>query len=52
MESVQKHKEAKEELFEVLAQKEVFWKQRSKQFWLNSGDRNSWVGVRFAKGDA
>ncbi|XP_030502725.2 uncharacterized protein LOC115717895 [Cannabis sativa] len=39
--SIQQHKEGKDKLAEVLAQKEIFWKQRSKQFWLNSGDNNS-----------
>uniref|UniRef100_A0A803NVA0 CCHC-type domain-containing protein n=1 Tax=Cannabis sativa TaxID=3483 RepID=A0A803NVA0_CANSA len=39
--SVQQHKEGKEKLDEVLAQRETFWKQISKQFWLNSGDKNS-----------
>ncbi|XP_060963958.1 uncharacterized protein LOC115723947 [Cannabis sativa] len=39
--SIQQHKEGKDKLAEVLAQKEIFWKQRSKQFWLNSGDKNS-----------
>uniref|UniRef100_A0A803P924 Reverse transcriptase domain-containing protein n=1 Tax=Cannabis sativa TaxID=3483 RepID=A0A803P924_CANSA len=31
----------RDRLTEILAQKEVFWKQRSKQYWLNSGDKNS-----------
>ncbi|KAM6544160.1 hypothetical protein CsatB_008607 [Cannabis sativa] len=39
--SIQVHQEAKAQLSEVLAQREIFWKQRSKQFWLNSGDKNS-----------
>ncbi|XP_060965673.1 uncharacterized protein LOC115711034 [Cannabis sativa] len=39
--SIHQHNEAKVNLSEVLAQREAFWKQRSKQFWLNSGDRNT-----------
>ncbi|KAM6558835.1 uncharacterized protein LOC133033269 [Cannabis sativa] len=46
--SIQQHQEAKANLSKVLAQREIFWKQRSKQFWLNLGDKNSTVldGVR------
>ncbi|XP_060965512.1 uncharacterized protein LOC133034440 [Cannabis sativa] len=39
--SVQRYSEKKKELFLVLDQKEVFWKQRAKQFWLKEGDQNS-----------
>ncbi|XP_060966406.1 uncharacterized protein LOC133034911 [Cannabis sativa] len=39
--SIQQHEEGKTKLYEVLTQRETFWKQRSKQFWLNSGDKNS-----------
>uniref|UniRef100_A0A803P795 Reverse transcriptase domain-containing protein n=1 Tax=Cannabis sativa TaxID=3483 RepID=A0A803P795_CANSA len=31
----------KKELFLVLDQKEAFWKQRAKQFWLKEGDQNT-----------
>ncbi|XP_060957652.1 uncharacterized protein LOC133029176 [Cannabis sativa] len=27
--------------FELLAQQEIYWKQRSKQFWLHNGDKNT-----------
>uniref|UniRef100_A0A803PF19 Reverse transcriptase domain-containing protein n=1 Tax=Cannabis sativa TaxID=3483 RepID=A0A803PF19_CANSA len=39
--SVQRYSEIKKELFLVLDQKEAFWKQRAKQFWLKEGDQNS-----------
>lgn len=39
-EAVKQYKEAKQELFLVLDQKEVFWRQRSKQMWLQVGDKN------------
>ncbi|XP_030479434.1 uncharacterized protein LOC115696684 [Cannabis sativa] len=31
----------KNNYFEILAQQELYWKQRSKQFWLHSGDKNN-----------
>lgn len=39
--SVGKYKEAKKTLMLILEQKEIFWRQRSKQLWLHSGDKNS-----------
>uniref|UniRef100_A0A803NSB0 Reverse transcriptase domain-containing protein n=1 Tax=Cannabis sativa TaxID=3483 RepID=A0A803NSB0_CANSA len=39
--SVQRYSEKKKELFMVLDQKEAFWKQRAKQFWLKEGDQNT-----------
>lgn len=39
--SVTRYKEVQAEFFEVLAQKEIFWKQRSKEMWLKSGDQNT-----------
>lgn len=35
------YREAKEELTKILNQREIFWRQRSKQLWLQAGDRNS-----------
>uniref|UniRef100_A0A803PW73 Reverse transcriptase n=1 Tax=Cannabis sativa TaxID=3483 RepID=A0A803PW73_CANSA len=39
--SVQQYAEARNRLFEVLEQRETFWKQRAKQFLLKGGDKNS-----------
>uniref|UniRef100_A0A803QBR0 Uncharacterized protein n=1 Tax=Cannabis sativa TaxID=3483 RepID=A0A803QBR0_CANSA len=38
---VQKFKEARKNLFEVFTQREIFWRQRSKQLWLQARDSNS-----------
>ncbi|XP_062112653.1 uncharacterized protein LOC133823820 [Humulus lupulus] len=39
--SIRKYNDANKQLFEVLTQKEIFWKQRRKQIWLKEGDNNS-----------
>ncbi|XP_062086997.1 uncharacterized protein LOC133793717 [Humulus lupulus] len=40
-ESVRRYQEIHSCLFEVLTQKEIFWRQRSKQLWLQAGDQNT-----------
>ncbi|XP_074347588.1 uncharacterized protein LOC141686452 [Apium graveolens] len=39
--SIKEYKEVKHQLFLILDQKEILWRQRSKQFWLNAGDKNT-----------
>lgn len=41
MYSIQMYEEAKRKLHKVLDQREIFWRQRSKQLWLQAGDINS-----------
>lgn len=38
---MQEYKNTKHQLFLILDQKEIFWRQRSKQLWLNAGDKNT-----------
>lgn len=40
-ESVERYDAAKKQLASILNQREIFWRQRSKQLWLQAGDQNS-----------
>uniref|UniRef100_A0A803PDP3 Endonuclease/exonuclease/phosphatase domain-containing protein n=1 Tax=Cannabis sativa TaxID=3483 RepID=A0A803PDP3_CANSA len=39
--AVSKYKETQSQLCEALTKKEIFWRQRSKQLWLQVGDQNT-----------
>lgn len=39
--SRERYREARNELTKALNQREIFWRQRSKQLWLSAGDQNS-----------
>ncbi|XP_074337163.1 uncharacterized protein LOC141674333 [Apium graveolens] len=41
VDSKEKYREARNKLTKILSQTEVFWRQRSKQLWLQAGDQNS-----------
>lgn len=39
--SATKYEKVKKQLFLILDQKEIFWRQRSKQLWLQAGEKNT-----------
>ncbi|XP_074336431.1 uncharacterized protein LOC141673577 [Apium graveolens] len=48
--SKERYKIAKEKLDSIFNQREIFWRQRSKQLWLQTGDKNSKYFHKIASG--
>lgn len=46
--SINQYMEAKKQLGLIYNQREIFWRQRSKQLWLQAGDQNSKYFHQFA----
>lgn len=47
---VARYNEARNEFLKLLEKQEVYWNQRSKQFWLTKGDNNTKFFHKFASG--